>query len=439
MLKQSFFGLTTPWIKYENPSKIPIEPTLIPRPPRVTLLSNQSFERQDQLGINVGDTVNAGQQLDLHAGAGDPLLCTVSGTIAGIERYAGDFGTTYTAVTIDTDPVDTPDDAFAQACEAPSLENARRFLADVPGRLPFGALSDPERPINTIVINGLDRDLLVATQQYVVKARFLDLARGVDLLKEITGIEDIIVAVRRDTLQGYGHIAARVMAVGDDYPAAHPTLVTSALLGQVVPAGQTCEDLGICFVSAEAVASLASAYDSGTIPVDKVVTLIDKSGIQRLISARLGTPVKDVLSRYDITLEDRDRIIIGGPMQGSTVYSEMHPVLPDTDAIMVQGSNDIVLSSDYPCINCGECVRICPTQVPVSMLVRYLEAGMYQEAADEYDMYACIDCGLCSAVCTAKIPIFQYIKLGKYELGRIRAEEAADEAEAANEEEAANE
>jgi electron transport complex protein RnfC len=61
------------------------------------------------------------------------------------------------------------------------------------------------------------------------------------------------------------------------------------------------------------------------------------------------------------------------------------------------------------------------------MLVRFLEAGQYQEAADSYDLYSCIDCGLCSYVCVSKIPIFQYIKLAKFELDRAKAAEATDD------------
>jgi electron transport complex protein RnfC len=62
--------------------------------------------------------------------------------------------------------------------------------------------------------------------------------------------------------------------------------------------------------------------------------------------------------------------------------------------------------------------------VGVNLLVRFLEAGQYQEGADMYDLYSCVECGLCSFVCAARIPILQYIKLAKFELAReVPAEE----------------
>mgnify|MGYP001811919786 CR=1 FL=1 len=67
------------------------------------------------------------------------------------------------------------------------------------------------------------------------------------------------------------------------------------------------------------------------------------------------------------------------------------------------------------------------------MLVRFLEAGQYEDAADEYDLLSCVDCGLCSFVCVSRIPIYQYIKLAKYELNRAKDAEAEELSEATEE------
>ena len=76
-----------------------------------------------------------------------------------------------------------------------------------------------------------------------------------------------------------------------------------------------------------------------------------------------------------------------------------------------------------------EADRSCPARIQVHMLARFLEAGQFEEAADNYDLLSCMECGLCSFVCVSRIPIFQYIKLAKYELDRAKALETTETTE----------
>jgi electron transport complex protein RnfC len=319
------------------------------------------------------------------------------------------------------------DGQFAEQSKLPALDTALDYLVSVPGAPLLKKFRDPEVPIDTIVIYGGDTDLLVTTNQFVIKSRLDEVKAGIVFLKQITGVERIIIAVPGEIIQGYGHIGAEMKRVDAEYPAALPAMIMKDVLKRMVPAGQTPEDLGVTFITAEAVASIGTAFKTGTYPVSKLITVVDKAGGGTLVSAVIGTPIVNVLSALGITLADRDRLIIGGPMTGAAIYSEDFPITPDTGAIMVQDKDDIPYVSDYPCINCGDCIRVCPVAIPVNMLVRFLEAGHYEDAADLYDLYSCIECGLCSFVCVSKIPIFQYIRLAKFELGRTRAAEAAND------------
>jgi electron transport complex protein RnfC len=282
---------------------------------------------------------------------------------------------------------------------------------------------NPEKPIRTIVVYGGNTDLLVTTNQFVVESEIDAITRGIAVLKEMTGVEDVILAVPRDLVPGFGHTGATFKAVDTVYPSGHPVMIMADVLGRPVPAGKTPEDLGVAFFTAEATASIGRAYATGRVPVSKILTFVEKDGTAHLVSARVGTPVGDIFKLYGVEAWELDRIIFGGPMTGSAIYSEGHPVQPDTDCLMIQAREDIPHVSDYPCVNCGECNRICPTKIAVNMLVRFLEAGQYETAADEYDLYSCVECGLCSFVCVARIPIFQYIRLAKYELARMAAAE----------------
>jgi electron transport complex protein RnfC len=428
MIKRSFFALTKPRMTYQAIELTSPEPKKIPTPKQVTLFLNEpydSFGLKKTTQLKKGDPVKTGQKLSLYEDSDAYVVSSVTGTISAVSPFIGDFGRSYSAISVNVAGNEEIDEQFSAFVKEPTLETIKNWLAFIPGNFPSVILSPDQlsTPIDTIVICGVDRDLLITANQHTVVKESKAIKRGVKILRQVTGIDNIIMASHEHLMQDAGLSGAEVRVVDPVYPASLPHLIMRDLLGRVVPAGKSCEDLGVAFISAEAVASLGNAFNEGRIPVYKSFNVIKKDGTSALVSARVGTPVRDIFSAFDIVAGEKDRIIFGGPMTGASIYSENHPIQPDTDAVMIQDHKDLALVSDYPCINCGECIPICPAKIQVNMLVRFLEAGKYQEAADEYDLYSCIECGLCSFVCVSRIPILQYIKLAKYELGRISTAE----------------
>jgi H+/Na+-translocating ferredoxin:NAD+ oxidoreductase subunit C len=267
---------------------------------------------------------------------------------------------------------------------------------------------------------------LTAKNQFTVKAKLGDFTTGIQYLRKMMPGRRIVLAVFPGTVQQAEKTGAEVKVIKPDYPNALPKIIMKKVLGRSVPIGKRCEDLGVSFVSAESVVSLAQAFKSGRIPVNKMLTLIHKNGAREFVRARIGTPVRHILNTVGIETGEGDRVVLGGPMVGQTLSSADTPISSDTDAIMVQDRSQIVRSTDTHCFNCGECVRACPADIPVNMLVRVLENGLYEEAVAEYDLLSCVECGLCSYVCVARIPVFQYIMLGKYEVDRTTIAEGSN-------------
>jgi electron transport complex protein RnfC len=426
MLKKMFFGLSNPRIEYDLLPVPPPKPEKVAASKTVTLFHKKNSNQNLPSLFKTGQKVKTGQKISLFANDAAYVISSATGTISSISPYTGDYGQTYIAIKIDIDSNEELDDQFQNQIESPNLESAIDYLSFTPGNPLLSAFADPERKINTIIIRGIDSDLLIGTNQYFVASRLHEVKTGIEILKKISGIDRIILVTAGESIQGFGHIGAEVKRVDTAYPSALPQMIMKNVLGKVVPAGKTTADLGAFFLTAEAVASIGKGFSSGHIPVNKILTFITKDGNRRLVETAIGTPIGDLLTNYGVSVNKEDRIILGGPMMGSAVYSLDHPVLPDTDAILVLDRSEAAYASEYPCTNCGECVRACPARIQIHMLVRFLEAGHYEEAADNYDLYSCIECGLCSFVCESKIPILQYIKLAKYELERAKTAEEAN-------------
>lgn len=422
-MKQSLIHFSRPWMQYDTIRELPQAPEPVPVGPQAVLWIPGDLGELDAGWLKVGGKVRTGERLTIRADAVEYAVSSVTGTVSRIEKRMGDYSRQYVQVTVDVEPADRWDEAFAAAAEQPGLPTIAAWLACAPGAPDVSVFTDEDRPIRTLVVNGVDRDLMVRTRQQVLATDMASVSEGIRILKEAAGLEEAILVVPRDSVQNFGHIGAKAAAVASTYPAGHPHLVMRSVLGRPVPEGQSPEQMGVTFLGVEAVASVGKAFRERRLPLVKTLTLVRKDEARLVVSARVGTPVREVFAAAGITVGDRDRIIFGGPLTGTAVYDEAQPILADTDAVIVQDSAAVYRPSDNPCINCGECVRICPADIPVNMLVRFLEVGQYEEAAEQYDLLSCIDCGLCSFVCVSRIPIGQYIRLGKHELDLIHSAE----------------
>ena len=420
MITRPFFALAKPKLNLTIPVPPPGDVLKETAPPsRAILLTEDFTERKEDLLVKPQSEVKTGQKLTLLEDRDAYVVSPVTGTIEGIAQHKGYFGKTAMMITIRTAEEEERDQSFQTLKDQPLRQTVLDFLCRLPGEPDFASVLNASTPLQTLVINGLDADFLLNPNQWTVRQRAASLKAGLAFLKELLPQVEQVMLVTPQEISLVEDLDIPVHPVEPVYPASLPKMIMKDVFDRIVPAGKEPVDVGFRFLNIEAVAALADALENHEMPIHKILTVIDKAGKAVVVRTRIGTPVGEILQELQIETRHGDRLVMGGPMTGRAIYTEDTPVSYDTQGLLVQDHSRIVWSEDQQCINCGECVRACPVSIPVNMLVRVLENGLYEEAVQVYDLLSCIECGLCSAVCVARIPIFHHIMLGKYEYARI--------------------
>ena len=425
MICKPFFGPAKSVLRFpvlENIHKtIPVQ---VPVPERAVFHAGNGGASGTP-AVRLGDNVKTGGRVEVWKESGRAVVSTVTGVVSEISEHTGYGGDRYTKIVVKTEKEDEFDEEFQELIRSPMSRDLLPFLDALPGGVDFSFIFGLRSPVRTFVVSGTDREPLVTTNQFMLAARSDGLKEGIRRLRKLFRGCRVIVAVPPYLAAMARTTGAEVAVLEPAYPHTLPAMIMKAAVGVEVHPDRRIEETGSAFVSAETVVALGEAFETGRPVLHKHLTVIGKDGSSTLVRARMGSAVGDVFSTLGIQTDEGDLLVQGGPMAGRSIHSEDMPIWNLTDSLFVQDKADVAFSSNAHCINCGECVRVCPARIPVNMLVRVLENGLWEDATALYDLDACIECGLCSYVCPARIPVFHYIMLGKHEVERTsRAEEA---------------
>ena len=129
----------------------------------------------------------------------------------------------------------------------------------------------------------------------------------------------------------------------------------------------------------------------------------------------------EVFKELDIETTKGSKVIVNGPLSGSSWFDFDYPITEDIHSILVQDKGQVFLTENNYCLHCGKCVAACPLNLAVNLICQYAQFNIFDEC-QHLDVGSCLECGLCAYSCTARRPLMQYIHHAKVTLTQQKKE-----------------
>ena len=296
----------------------------------------------------------------------------------------------------------TPSPKSASAIEPrfPDKKTPRaleRFLDEM------GVDTSELRPAKTLIVNGMNTEPGLQVDAQILDAYRETLETGLELIEAIVRPEKRILALPRGDRHRLGDL--RMVGIDPIYPKGLSPLVAARITGK--ESDSRHNDSDVLVLDMTALYHIGCVAQSG---VPMAHTLMTINGINYRVT--IGTPVRTILDHLEMTVQPDDRVILGGPLRGRTLYSLDQGVTRGDHGLFVipAGSNPEV--KDTPCLGCGECVRHCPARLRPDLITRYAQFGLF-DRIDTRALDSCFECGLCGFYCPVPRPMLQYIRFAK--------------------------
>lgn len=405
----------------------------MPTPQSVTISMSQHIGAPCKPVVKVGDTVTVGQLIgDSDAFVSAPIHSSVSGVVKKIDKVTNSDGSKVDAITIESD-------GEMRVCEdiaPPVVKNISDLITAIrkSGLVGLGGAGFPahiklnipaDKNVDTLIINVAECEPYITADHREVLENSWGVMSGVYTLKELLKIKRVIIGVENnkpDAIKELQTIAnndankyneVAVLPLKASYPFGAEKTLIKACTGREVPMGKLPSDAG-CLVMNVASLAFLSEYLKTGMPLVKRRVTVDGDAISepKNVIVPIGTQVKDIIDFCGGYKTEPKKIIMGGPMMGSSVCNDLRFIAKQNNAILAFSEKEAKLMEPTDCIRCGRCVDACPMNLMPTAICNAVNRKDI-ELMNKYNIMNCMECGCCAFSCPAKRHLVQNIRLGK--------------------------
>lgn len=404
----------------------------LPPPDTVTIPVKQHTGAPAEPVVQVGETVKKGQLIaKSDATVTSYIHASISGKVTKIGKAPHPLYGEGTAICIESDGLDEWEEGvlkernWEMLTKEELLEAVKNAGIVGMGGAAFPAHvklnPSPDKKIDTLIINAAECEPYLTADhrgmlEYPEKA-----ITGTKIMAKVLGVSRVVIGIednKKDAARLLADAAAgtgfEIKMVKTRYPQGAAKMLIYAVTGREVRPGGSSRDIGVIVQNVSTAIAVCDAVADGKPSIERIVTLGGRAMKHpKNVSVRIGTSFSDVIRMGGGLQCAPEKIIMGGPMMGTSQFTTEVPVIKSTSGILAFDRRDVNMHSETACIHCGKCVEVCPMGLNPGMLSILAEKGMSEEALREQNIQSCIECGCCSYICPSKRKIVHYIKYTK--------------------------
>ncbi len=323
-----------------------------------------------------------------------------------------------------------------------TLDELKKIIADA-GCVGAGGAGFPSavklaEGADSLVINAAECEPLLYSDYELMRQHLDDVAAGAEYVMEATGIAHGYLGVKEHTahrlnLQDGQAISANVTVkcLPNVYPMGDEIILIYQALGRIVPPGQLPLTVGVIVYNSETLYNICHAVRDAQPVTHKWITVGGKVKAPFTALVPVGTPVRELMERYDFPVPENCVMIDGGPAMGPIIDPMQAVITKTTKALLILPKTIPAISSKlatprsvqtHASANCCQC-RMCTDMCPRALIGYPLEPHkivrnslpMMDEHPELFtEASVCCGCGVCelTACCQQISPrgVYQQVK-----------------------------
>ncbi|MGL5435029.1 MAG: electron transport complex subunit RsxC [Lachnospiraceae bacterium] len=376
-----------------------------------------------------GDRVLAGQKIGEASGfISANVICSVSGTVKAIEPRRVANGAMVNSIIVQNDgQYETIEGMGADRDPASLSRQEIRDIVKEAGIVGLGGAGFPthvkltpkdESAIEYILVNGAECEPYLTSDYRMMLEEPEKIIGGLKVIlqlfdnaKGVIGIENNKPeAITKLTEMVKDEPRIEICPLMTKYPQGGERSLINAVTGRKVNSSMLPADVGCIVDNIDTVIAVYMAVCETTPLMRRIVTVTgDAITNSQNYHVKIGTNFQELVDAAGGFKTEPEKLIAGGPMMGMALFSLDIPVTKTCSALTCFARDEVAVIDPSPCIRCGKCVGVCPSNiVPVMMM----KAALKNDSAkfEKLNGMECMECGSCTFVCPAKRPLTQAFK-----------------------------